>query len=102
MNPVDFPQAYYINALSNLQLQQFSKAEESAREAKKMDPANRMQRLDYFLALILANRQKYGEAATFMRSYMKALPEGSDLSTLQQQLGQIEKMALVESPSQNQ
>jgi tetratricopeptide (TPR) repeat protein len=102
LNPVDFASAYYINAISNLQLQQFSKAEDSAREAKKMDSSNRMQRLDYFLALILANREKYQEAATLMKAYMKALPEDADLSVLQQQLGQIEKLALSQQPAQNQ
>jgi tetratricopeptide (TPR) repeat protein len=96
MNPVDFPFAYYLNALSNLQLQNFTKAEESAKEALKMDPGHRMARLDYFLALILANQRKYDEAATHMKAFMKLLPEGTDTAQYQTQLSQIEQMALTE------
>jgi len=94
LNPIDFPYAYYLNALGNLQLQRFEQAEESAREAKKMDPGNRFNRLDYFLAVILANQSKFDEAANFMRSYIKTQPEGADITRLQEQLGRMESMAL--------
>lgn len=96
MNPVDFPYAYYLNALSNLQLQNFTKAEESATEAQKMDPGNRMTRLDYFLALILANQRKYEDAAGHMKTFIGTLPEGTDPTTYQKQLSEIEQLALAE------
>lgn len=102
MNPVDFPFAYYLNALSNLQLQNFSKAEDSAKEALKMDPGHRMPRLDYFLALILANQRKYDEAAQHMKAFIKLLPENADTTQYKTQLSQIEQMALTErNPSPN-
>lgn len=101
MNPIDFPLAYYLNALGNLQLKEFEKAEESAREAKRMDPGNRMNRLDYLLAVILANQSKYTEAAKLMRSYIGAVPGGSEDQNLKDQLGRMEQMALTQSNVSN-
>lgn len=103
MNPIDFPYAFYVNALSNLQLEQFEKAEQSAKEALKMDAGHHMPRLDYFLALIMANQRKYVEAADHMKAFLKLLPAGADTTTYQNQLTQIERLALTESPAnQNQ
>lgn len=98
MNPIDFPYAFYVNALSNLQLENFEKAETSAKEALKMDSGHHMPRLDYFLALIMANQRKYVEAADHMKAFLKLLPAGADTATYQSQLTQIERLALVESP----
>jgi len=39
LDPVDFPQAYYYNALANFYLGKLSSAEKSAREARKLDTA---------------------------------------------------------------
>ncbi len=97
MNPIDFPFAFYVNALSNLQLENFPKAEESAKEALKMDPSHHLPRLDYFLALIMANQRKYDEAASHMKAFLKLLPEGADVKTYQDQLTRIERLALAES-----
>lgn len=101
MNPIDFPYAFYVNALSNLQLENFPKAEESAKEALKMDPGHHMPRLDYFLALIMANQRKYDEAAGHMKAFLKLLPEGADVTTYQDQLTKIERLALAESTPPN-
>lgn len=97
MNPIDFPYAFYINALSNLQLENFEKAETSAKEALNMDPGHQMPRLDYFLALIMANQRKYDEAASHMKAFLKLLPDGADVATYQDQLTRIERLALAES-----
>lgn len=101
MNPIDFPYAFYVNALSNLQLENFPKAEESAKEALKMDTGHHMPRLDYFLALIMANQRKYEEAASHMKAFLKLLPEGTDVTTYQDQLTKIERLALAESSPSN-
>ncbi len=101
MNPIDFPFAYYVNALSNLQLENFPKAEESAKEALKMDPSHHLPRLDYFLALIMANQRKYDEAAGHMKAFLKLLPDGADVTTYQDQLAKIERLALAETSQPN-
>jgi tetratricopeptide (TPR) repeat protein len=93
LNPVDFPFAYYLNSLSNLQLQRFDLAERSARQAKQMDASNQVSRLDYILALCLASRQQYAEAASFLRAYLASGPEDADVSLLRQQLSQLEQSA---------
>jgi tetratricopeptide (TPR) repeat protein len=41
MNPFDFPEAYYYNAVANLRLNRLDAAEKSAREAVKLDAEHR-------------------------------------------------------------
>lgn len=93
MNPIDLPMAYYLNAIGNLQTGELEQAEASAREAKKLDTAKRFARVDYFLALILAKRTKFREAAQRMRQYIDSQPAGMDPEILRQQLEQIESLA---------
>jgi tetratricopeptide (TPR) repeat protein len=53
LNPYEFPQAYYFNAVSNLVLNQLDAAERSAREAAKLEGAQFEPRGNYVLGLIL-------------------------------------------------
>jgi len=57
LDPVDFPQAWYVAAATNFNLKKFDEAERNAREAQKLDPKHTNPRTDYLLALIL-----FGEA----------------------------------------
>jgi tetratricopeptide (TPR) repeat protein len=53
LNPYEFPQAYYFNAVSNLVLNQLDAAERSAREAVRLEGAQFEPRGNYVLGLIL-------------------------------------------------
>ena len=53
LNPYEFPQAYYFNAVSNLVLNRLDAAEHSAREAAKLEGAQSEPRGNYVLGLIL-------------------------------------------------
>ncbi len=93
LNPVDLPQAYYLNAVGSLQLGDLERAEKSARQAKEQDPSNHLERVDYFLAIILAKRGKFEEAADLLRRYMQTKPAEMAISVLEQQLQQIETLS---------
>lgn len=91
LDPVDFPQAWYISAAANFNLKKFDAAEKSAREALKVDPRRANPRTDYLLGLILAEKHDYPAAAEQFRTYLKNSPNAPDFSTVKDQLGQLEK-----------
>jgi tetratricopeptide (TPR) repeat protein len=94
LDPVDFPRAYYFNALANLNLNDMDAAERSAREAVRLDLAANP-RAGYVLGVILARKNGFSEAADLLRAYLKAVPNSVEADTVKQQLAALEKMAPV-------
>jgi len=92
LDPVDFPQAWYVSAAANFNLKKFDAAEKSAREAQKLDTRHANTRTDYLLGLILAEKHDYPGAADQFRTYLKNSPNAPDFSKVKDQLGQLEKV----------
>ncbi|MCS7026768.1 MAG: tetratricopeptide repeat protein [Bryobacteraceae bacterium] len=102
LNPFDFPGAYFVNAVANLNLQKFDAAERSAREGLKMDKANRIPKMRHILGIALAQKQDFEGAKEHLKNYMAMLPADSpDIPTVKSQLAQIEKFASAEKPAEN-
>ena len=91
LDPIDFPQAWYISAAANFNLKKFDLAEKSAREAKKLDPKHVNPRTEYLLGLILAEKHDFPAAAEQFRAYLKIAPAAPDFSKVKDQLAQLEK-----------
>jgi tetratricopeptide (TPR) repeat protein len=92
LDPVDFPQAWYADAVANYNLKKYDAAEKSAREAVKLDPRHANPRSGYLLGLVLAEKRDYAGAAAELTAYMKLAPNAPDLAQVKDQLGQIEKL----------
>ena len=92
LNAYDFPQAYYYNALANLNLSHPELAEKSARQALKQDP-QKFARAGYLLGLALAQKGEFAAAAEQLRAYLAAGPTPNELDLLKTQLADIEKRA---------
>jgi tetratricopeptide (TPR) repeat protein len=92
LDPVDFPQAWYADAVANYNLKQYDAAEKSAREAVKLDPRHANPRSDYLLGLVLAEKKDYTGAAAELTAYVKLAPNAPDLAQVKDQLGEIEKL----------
>ena len=90
LNPYDFPEAVYYNALANLQLGKLDAAEKSAREAASMESAARNPKINYVLGTILARKQDYKGAAECLRAYLKSDATG-DRDRVTKMLAEIEK-----------
>ncbi len=67
LDPIDFPRAYYFNALANAHLQNLAAAERSAREATKLEGPAAEPRAHYILGLVLASRGNLTGAADSLR-----------------------------------
>ncbi|MEK7754280.1 MAG: tetratricopeptide repeat protein, partial [Acidobacteriota bacterium] len=63
LNPFNFPQAYFYNAVANFNLQKMDAAEASAREALKIDSEHRIAKTSHLLGVILAQKNDYAGAA---------------------------------------
>ena len=93
LDPFDYPQAYFYNAVANYNLKNIDAAEKSAREAQKLDGKHQFPKVDQLLGIILADRQDYAGAAEQMRSYLKFAPSAQDAPTVRNQLTELERLA---------
>jgi hypothetical protein len=82
----------YYNAVANFQLGKFDLAEKSAREAASMDSASQNPKIQYVLAVTLANKQDFKGAAGCLRIYLKS-DAITDRERVTKMLADIEKQA---------
>jgi tetratricopeptide (TPR) repeat protein len=92
LDPVDFPQAWYADAVAHYNLKNYDAAEKSAREAVKLDPKHANPRAAYLLGLVLAEKQDYKGAAEELTAYIQEAPDAPDVAQVKDQLKQIEKL----------
>jgi tetratricopeptide (TPR) repeat protein len=98
LNPVDFPRAYFYNAVAKLNLQKLDEAEKSATQLLEMDPNHRYVKAEHVLGLILAQKQDYANAAVHIRKFITTAPAGTDVELAKKQLDQLEKALAAKSP----
>jgi tetratricopeptide (TPR) repeat protein len=92
LDPLDFPQAWYADAVANYNLKKYDAAEKSARMAMKLDPRHANPRSGYLLGLVLAEKQDYAGAVGELTAYLKLAPNAPDLAQVKDQLGRFEKL----------
>jgi tetratricopeptide (TPR) repeat protein len=89
LNPYDYPDAVYFNAVANSQLGKLDIAEKSAREAIAMGTAQNPKVL-YILGVILAKKHEFKGAAECLKTYLKS-DAVTDRDRVKQLLADIEK-----------
>ena len=99
LNPLDYPKAYLLNALSNFYLKNIDVAEKSARAGLQHDAEHRFPGLNELLAGILVQKQNYTGAAEQYRKFLRYSPDGADTAIARKQLAEVEK-ALSEAKKQ--
>ena len=103
LNPVDFPEAYFMNALAKVNLLQYDAAEKSAGEFVRMvKPADRNPIIYQILGLISAEKQDWAQAVSNLRQFIAAAPQGADLTQAKRQLAEAERMASTANPALKQ
>jgi tetratricopeptide (TPR) repeat protein len=100
LNPVDFPQAWFLNAVANFNLGKLEPAEKSAREGISHDEAHHLPRINLLLGVILSQKKDYAGAAENLRSYLKYSPNSEDAAKVKQQLEDLEKVLGPEAKKQ--
>jgi len=91
LNPVDFPNAYYLNGVANLNLHRLDAAQKSASYLVSQDTGHRMPRASYLLGIVLAQKQDWNGAAAQLRTFIEHAPPGVDVETPKKQLAEVER-----------
>jgi tetratricopeptide (TPR) repeat protein len=91
LDSFDYPQAHFMNAVSNYYLKNLDAAEKSAREAVRLDTRRQYATTIRLLGVILAQKQDYAGAAEQLKAYLQTGPPVKDAATVQKQLAQLEQ-----------
>jgi tetratricopeptide (TPR) repeat protein len=93
LNPIDFPQAWALNATANYNLGKKDQAEKSVREGIARDAAHRYPRMNYLLGVLLSQKRDFAGAAQNIREFLKYEPNAPDAVQIRTQLAEVEKAA---------
>jgi tetratricopeptide (TPR) repeat protein len=93
LDPLDYPEAWFGDAVAHYYLGEYDDAEKSAREAVRLDLHGRNPRAGYVLGMILARKGDREGAAAELRRYLKAAPRAPDAELVKAQLAAIENSA---------
>jgi tetratricopeptide (TPR) repeat protein len=101
LDPVDYPLAYLLNAIANASLGRPDLAENSAREAVRVDTNHQVPRAEYVLGLILVDKHDYDGALTLLKSYIQRAPNAPDTENIRNKISQIENLARAQPQPQS-
>ncbi|NWG13092.1 MAG: tetratricopeptide repeat protein [Acidobacteria bacterium] len=90
LNPLDFPEGFFMNALANYHLERLEASERSARRAVRIDSAHRYPQAHLLLAFILRHRKDAAGEAEQLRSYLKYAPANADTAEQRSRLAHLE------------
>ena len=91
LDATDLPQAYLMQAMAQGGMRDFNAAEQSVREAIRLDKGHRYPRAEYVLGFILARKHDYEGAVKHMQAYVQQAPAASDIDTVRREIAQLEK-----------
>ena len=91
LNPVEFPDAFWVNAIANYNLKKPDEAEKSAKEVLKLDTAHRYPEAEGLLGEIMLNKGNYSEAAAHLRTYLTLAPNSKNADQIKQVLAKIDQ-----------
>lgn len=93
LDPVTLPEAYYINALANLNLSELDLAEESARHGQRLDMMNQFPQFHLILANVFANRDDTANSIRELKTYLRVAPNSSNAGLVRSRLRELEAQA---------
>ena len=90
LDPVNYPEAWFGDAVAHYYLGDFKAAEKSAREAVRLDREGRNPRAGYVLGMALERKGDREGAVTELRQYLKAAPQAPDAAVVKAHLAALE------------
>jgi tetratricopeptide (TPR) repeat protein len=91
LDPYEFPNAYYFNALAHLQLNEYDAAEKSVQKAVEADWKHENPKTHYLRGAILVKKKDWTGAAASFRAYLRAAPNATDKAYVEKTLGQLDQ-----------
>ena len=86
LDPFDWPDLFFYNAVAYFNLGRLELAEQSARRAIASDTGKRLPRAHYVLGKILAARGDYRGSVDEMSMYLDLLPGAADAASVRQEI----------------
>jgi tetratricopeptide (TPR) repeat protein len=91
LNPVSFPQYWFLNGSANYYLHHLDAAEQSALKGLQLDRQHHVPTLEYLLAGILAQKNDYRGALEHIRNYLLLAPNAPDAELARKQAQELER-----------
>jgi tetratricopeptide (TPR) repeat protein len=91
LNPNDFLDAYFFNAVANYNVQKPDLAEKSAKEAARLDTEHKIPKINHLLGTIQAGHNDLKAAAENFSVYLQYAPQAPDADTVRKQLDGIRR-----------
>ena len=98
LNPINFPQAYYYNAVGNYCLGKLDLAEKSALQGVRVDEVHQVPKLHYLLGVILLQKQNFQAASEQMQLYLRLASDPADIDQARKGLAAIERQSASLAP----
>jgi tetratricopeptide (TPR) repeat protein len=89
LDPKDYADAYFINAIANFNLHHLQEAQKAALKAAEMDREHRQPRIHYLLAAICEANGDREQAAMHLKEYLQFAPEAPDASAAKAHLAEL-------------
>lgn len=99
LNPINFPDAWFLNSVGNYFLQNFAIAEKSAREGLRLDSEHHVPKLDYLLGIILMQNRHFPEATQHLQRYLGLTKNPAEVQQTQKLLAQITELTASNHPA---
>ena len=91
LDPYEFSNEYYVNAVSNLELNRLDAAERSARESTKLEGEQAEPRAAYLLGVILWRKGDLQGAAEQLKNFLNSSYSGTEKTHARTALTEIER-----------
>jgi tetratricopeptide (TPR) repeat protein len=100
LNPVEFPESFWYNAIANYELHKPAEAEKSTAELLKLDTQHHFPQAENMMAQLLLDQGKYPEAAAHLRAYLALVPNAKNADALKATLLKIDQASAQSKPQQ--
>jgi tetratricopeptide (TPR) repeat protein len=91
LDPVEFPDAFWSNALANYELKKADASEKSVRALLTLDTAHKYPQAENLLAHLLADKGNYLDAADHLRAYLALAPNAKDAAAARENLAKLQQ-----------
>ncbi len=91
IDPVSYPQYWFLNAVAKYNLHQFDEAEKSVLRAITLDTKHALPETEYLLSAVLGVKKQYDGAILHLRNYIQRNPDASNIAGARKQLAELEQ-----------
>jgi tetratricopeptide (TPR) repeat protein len=99
LDPISYPDAYFLNGAAHYNLKQYPEAEKSASKAVELDKEHRFARAELLLGSILQVKGDHAAAAEHMRMFLKMDPNSPEAPKIQTYLAKVDQQNASAKPA---